>query len=362
MSNKTLGGRRSRLLFGLFLLSLLFFFLAKIIPASETKILKKEMISASRIMAEATEILKECQETRGFALDPVADVNLTGIIGVKSTPITTTLGNLAAKRTSANPNLAGLVVYLLRRAGVHSGDTIAVGASGSFPGLLLAVLSAAQVMDLDPLVIASLGASQWGANRPYFHLLHMKVCLKENGILGFQPIAVSIGGDQDTGRDMPEEGRILLMKDIQASGFPVLSESHLKANVETRMELYFQKSSGNPIKAFVNIGGSWSNLGIDSSILHLRPGLGKITRFPSEEKQGVLYAMAALDIPVIHLLYVKGLVQRYGLAWDPVPLPRPGDGDLYQTLQEKQKSFLYISIIYLVSFGVFLGFGLKMIT
>ena len=128
---------------------------------------------------------------------------------------------------------------------------------------------------------------------------------------------------------------------------------------ETSEISFVQARDVGPQKAFVNIGGSWSNLGIDSSILHLRPGLGKITRFPSEEKQGVLYAMAALDIPVIHLLYVKGLVQRYGLAWDPVPLPQPGDGDLYQMLQEKQKSFLYISIIYLVSFGVFLGFGLK---
>jgi poly-gamma-glutamate system protein len=362
MSNKTLGGRKSRLLLGLFLLSLVFFFLAKIIPASETKILKEEMISASRIMAEATEMLKKCQETRGFALDPVADVNLTGIIGVKSSPITTTLGNLAAKRTSANPNLAGLVVYLLRRAGVHSGDTIAVGASGSFPGLLLAVLSAAQAMDVDPLVISSLGASQWGANRHDFHLLHMQASLQESGIFAFLPIALSIGGDQDMGRDMSEDGRNLLIKDIQASGLPFVSEGDLKENVEARMKLYFQRASGNPIKAFVNIGGSWSNLGIDSAILHLRPGLGKIVRFPSEEKQGVLYAMASLDIPVIHMLYVKGFVQRYGLAWDPAPLPQPGEGDLYQMLQEKQKSFLYISIIYLVAFGVLLGFGLKKTT
>jgi poly-gamma-glutamate system protein len=358
-SGKTPNDQKSWLLFGLFLLSLVFFVLAKIIPSYEAKILKEEMISASQIMSDATEILRECQEAKGIVLDPVADVNLTGIVGVKSSPITTTLGNLAAKRTSANPNLAGLIVYLLRTAGVHSGDTIAVGASGSFPGLLVAVLSAAKTMDLDPLVIASLGASQWGANRPEFHMLQMQACLMENGILGFQPIAVSVGGDQDTGRDMQEEGRILLMKDIQASGLPVLSEADFEANVEARMTLYFQKASGNPIKAFVNIGGSWSNLGIDSAILHLKPGLEKITRFPPEERRGALYAMAALDIPVIHLLFVKGLVQRYGLAWDPIPLPPPGNGNLYRRIQEKQKSFLYISILYLVFFGVFLGFGLK---
>jgi poly-gamma-glutamate system protein len=351
--------QKNRLLFRLFILSLVFFLLAKIIPFREAKVLREEMITASRIMAKAMEVLRECREARGFAINPAVDVNLTGIIGVKSSPITTTLGNLAAKRTSANPNLAGLVVFLLRRAGVVSGDTIAVGASGSFPGLILAVFSAAKAMDLKPLVFVSLGASQWGANHPDFHLLHMQMCLQQNGIFSFKPIAVSIGGDQDIGRDMPEEGRTLLRKNIQESGFPILSEGDLKANVESRMRLYFQKAAGDKIKAFVNIGGSWSNLGIDSAILHLKPGLGKIGRLPSEERRGVLYAMAALDIPVIHLLFVNGLVQRHGLVWDPVPLPRPGEGDLYRKIEENQESFLYISVVYLVLLVVLLGFGVK---
>jgi poly-gamma-glutamate system protein len=359
---KTIDDRRSGLLLGLFLLSLISFLLVKIIPAHEAKTLKEEMIFASQIMSESLEILRECQEEKGLDLDPEADVNLTGMIGVKSSPITTTLGNLAAKRTSANPNLAGLVVYLLRRAGVHSGDTIAVGASGSFPGLLLAVISAAKTMDVYPLVIASLGASQWGANRPEFNMLHMLACLRERGMFTFQPTALSTGGDQDTGRDLPEEGRALLTKDMQASGLPVISEGDLKENVEARMKLYFQRASGNPIKTFVNIGGSWSNLGIDSAILHLKPGLAEITRFPPDERQGILYAMASLDIPVIHLLYVKGLVQRYGLPWDPVPLPRPGEGDLYLMILENQKSFMYISVLYLVAFGVLLVFGIKKTT
>ncbi|MEE8605315.1 MAG: poly-gamma-glutamate system protein [Candidatus Aminicenantaceae bacterium] len=354
-----ISSQKNRLLFKLFILSLVFFLLAKIIPSRDAKVLREEMISASRIMAKAMEVLRECRETRGFAINPAADVNLTGIIGVKSSPITTTLGNLAAKRTSANPNLAGLVVFLLRRAGVVSGDTIAVGASGSFPGLIWAVFSAAKAMDLKPLIFVSLGASQWGANHPDFHLLHMQMCLLQNGIFSFQPIAVSIGGDQDIGSDMPEEGRTLLRKNIQESGFPILSEGDLKANVESRMQLYFQKAAGDKIKTFVNIGGSWSNLGIDSSILHLKPGLGKIGRLPPEERRGVLYAMAALDIPVIHLLFVNGLVQRHGLVWDPIPLPRPGEGDLYRKIEENQESFLYISVVYLVLLVVLLGFGVK---
>ena len=359
MPDKIFRSRKSLLLFGLFVLSLVFFLMAKIIPSYETKSLREEMIAASWIMSEAMEILRDCREAKNLGIDSSSDVNRTGIIGVRSSSFTTTLGSLEAKRTSANPNFAGLLVSLLRKAGVDCKDTIAVGASGSFPGLILAVLSAAKAMDLEPLFLASIGASQWGANHPDFHWLHMQACLQLNGLFSFRPLAISMGGDQDLGRDMQEEGRALLARDMAEAGFPIISEGDLKKNVEYKMQLYFQKASNNEIKAFVNIGGSWSNLGIDSEILHVKPGLGKIARFPPEENRGVLYAMAALDIPVIHLLYVKGLVHRYGLSWDPVPLPQPGQGDMYKWMDENQKSFLWISVFYLVLMGVFFAVGIK---
>jgi poly-gamma-glutamate system protein len=362
MLKKMFRSQKDRLMIRLFVLSLVFFLLGKVVPSHEAKVLREKMIAASGIMSEAMEVLRDCRKAKGLAIDPETDVNLTGVIGMRSSPFSTTLGSLPAKRTSTNPNLAGLIVFLLKKAGVSQGDTIAVGASGSFPALLLAVLSAAQTMDLNPLVFVSLGASQWGANHPKFHLLHMRACLHESGVLVFQPIGVSIGGDQDTGRDMPEQGPTLLRKDIQDSGIAVLSDGDLKTNVESRVRLYFQKASGHPIKAFVNIGGSWANLGIDSSILHLKPGLGKMTRLPPEDKRGVIHAMAALDIPVIHLLFVHGLVQKYGLPWDPEPLPRPGEGELYRQVAEKQKSFLCISVVYLVLFGTLLGWGIKNFT
>lgn len=314
--------------------------------------MREEMILASQVMSDAMEAIKECRETKKPAIDPSTDVNSTGVIGLKFSSITTSLGSLEAKRTSTNPNFAGAVVFLLKRAGVSSGDTIAVGASGSFPALILAVLSAAKSMNLKPLILISLGASQWGANHPEFHWLHMQACLHQNGILDFDPIAISMGGSRDTGGDISEEGRFILNRDMQAAGYPIISENGLKANVESKMQLYFQKASGKKIKAFVNIGGSWSNLGTDSEILRLRPGLEKITRFPPEEKRGVIYAMAASDIPVVHLLYIRGFVQRYGLPWDPVPLPRPGEGMIYQRILETQKSFLIISFAYFVSVSI----------
>ncbi|MCK7480237.1 MAG: poly-gamma-glutamate system protein [Candidatus Moduliflexus flocculans] len=97
---------------------------------------------------------------------PLRDPNRTGLIGLEYAETTTTLGDLEAKRTSASPDMAALAVLLLREAGLEPGDAIAVGASGSFPGLALAVLSAARALDLDVALVASLGALLLGRQRP----------------------------------------------------------------------------------------------------------------------------------------------------------------------------------------------------
>ncbi len=343
--------------FLLFVLSLVFFVLAKTVPIREVSASVEKMKEASQIMSQAMSVLKECRKDKALSIDPSSDINRTGLIGTRLSSITTSLGNLEAKRTTTNPNFAGLIVYLLIEAGVKAGDTIAVGASSSFPALVVAVLSASKAMDLNPLVIASLGASQWGANLPDFHWLHMHECLLENRIFSYKPVAVSLGGDQDRGEDMEEEGRNLLKRAIEESGVPVVEEKGLEANVEAKMHLYAAAAKEQPIKAFVNIGGSWSNLGTDREILNLEPGFVRFHRIPPKENRGVLFEMGARGVPIIHLLFIRGIVERYGLAWDPAPLPRVGDGEIYERIRETQPSFLYISLLYFVLLFVLLAVG-----
>ena len=340
-------GRNGRVILVLFFLSVLFYALAQIIPNRSAAALKRDMIEASQIMAEATDTLKECRRVLGLRTDLESDINDTGLIGVDQSVITTSVGLLEAKRTSVNPNFAGLIVKLLHACGVKRGDAIAVGASGSFPALIVAALSAAKALEVQPLVISSLGASQWGANDPYFHWLKMSDCLAEHGAISMQPIVVTLGGERDTGEDMDERGRTLLLEEIRKSGILFLSEPDLMENVRLRMNIYKQEAGERPIKAFVNVGGSWANMGTDSSILRLKPGLNKIGSLPALENRGMISAMAAENIPVIHLLFVRGLARDYGLPWDPVPLPGPGEGALYKSLKEKQASFLFLAVLYL---------------
>lgn len=328
------------------LVSILFYFLAQYIPLKQGERLKAEMIRASEIMAEASSFIRECRKEKGLAIDIEKDLNQTGLIGVEFSSITTSIGSLEAKRTTTNPNFAALIVFLLNRAGVKRGETIAVGASGSFPALIVAVLSASKAMALKPLIICSLGASQWGANLPDFHWLRMQSCLQEAGIFEYLPVALSLGGDEDTGLDMSPEGRSYLLDEVEEWGGLVIHEPDLRRNVQQRMSVYEAKSGEHEIKAFINIGGSWSSMGTDFGVLELKPGLARFKSFPPAETRGLMHEMALRKIQLIHLLYVQGLAQRYRLPWDPKPLPEPGEGKIYKLAIETQPSFFLIAAVY----------------
>jgi poly-gamma-glutamate system protein len=290
-----------------------------------------DMMGAAKTMMRAVDALRDCALSEGVTIDPATDINQTGLIGIEDSPITTSLGNLEAKRTSTNPNFAAVMVLLLKKAGVRRGDAVAVGASSSFPALIIATLSAVEDLGAKPVMICSLGASNWGANNPSFTWLEMLDCLREKKVFGVQPVALSIGGQNDDGSDMSEEGRALLTPKIEKSGVFFLRESGLAANVRKRMELYETSAAPARIKAFVNVGGGWADMGTDSSVLKLRPGLTAVRDIPPPNKRGVMQEMALRKTPVIHLLYVKGLADRYGLPWDPVPLPEPGEGGVFRS-------------------------------
>ncbi len=339
--------RSSPVFVRLMILGLAFWVVILVVPFSGPAGLRSTMVLASETMARATAALRDCRARIGLAIDAETDVNRTGLIGREFSSITTSVGGLEAKRTTTNPNFSGLMVLLLHQAGVRRGDAIAVGASGSFPALIVAVLCAASAMDVNALVIPSVGASQWGANEPEFHWLDMQRCLEEDGLVRFSPVAVSLGGDGDVGGNMEPEGRKLLEDALKESGLPPIRAPELEQNVALRMKFYQQAAGSAAIKAFVNIGGSVPNIGNDALVLGVEPGLARIGSFPPPQRQGLLFSMAARKVPVIHLLFIRGLAAAYGLPWDPRPLPEPGEGAIYRRLRERSPAFLLIGLAYL---------------
>jgi len=298
------------------------------------------MLSAAERMAEAMEVVASHCESVGIEIDADLDPNVTCLVGPDMTELFTTSGQLGAKRTTTNPDMAGLITYLLKEAGVGAGETVAVGASGSFPSLLLATVVATEALGATPVTIFSLGASAHGATRPGFHLLDLYELLRREGFFLTPAAAVSLGGRGDVGGEFDSAFRDRLSSQLRASGIPFLFNPDLPTNVARRMEIY-----GSPT-AFVNVGGAEANLGISPRILDVPAGLTSELELPPEVERGVLFQMAAAGVPVIHLLHIQGLTLRYGLAWDPIPLPSPGSTVLEDGHGGKGVRFWALTVLY----------------
>jgi poly-gamma-glutamate system protein len=323
--------------------ALLFFSHHRAVPQSD------EILEAARLVDKAITVIRNYCAQSAIEIDKTIDPNQTGLIGPEYTELTTTVGNLEAKRTTTNPNMAGLLVHLLYQAEVKPGDTIAVGCSASFPALMVASLAAAKAMDVKPVIIISLGASSYGGTKPAFNLLDIYELLLGKGIFSVKPAAVSLGGGKDIGLNFEPELLEQLLEQIQSSGLPFIYEPDLEKNVAMRMRIYKSATSAKGISAFINAGGSYANLGTSQLALKLKPGLNQKVSIPAEEQRGVLFQMAAQDIPVIHLLYIKGLAMKYGLPWDPVPLPKLGEQNYYVNQRKDTMHFWVISIVYFAS-------------
>jgi poly-gamma-glutamate system protein len=107
---------------------------------------------------------------------------------------------------------------------------------------------------------------------------------------------------------------------MQVAGIPMISEQNLEKNIELRIDYYFN-AHNRRIKAFINSGGAYANIGSSPDVLNIKPGLVKSAGIPAPENQGIIHAMLLKKIPVIHLLYIKGLAQKYNLPWDPARQP-----------------------------------------
>lgn len=289
-------------------------------------------LEAAKHMELAMRALREARLERGIPIEPGIDPNHTGLIGWEHTAITTTLGHLPAKRTSTNPNMAGVIVAMLASAGATHGGCVAVGFSGSFPALNTAVLCALRALRLKPVIVSSVGASSYGANDPRFTWIDMERTLHEQRIIPWRSAAVAPGGVVSL-PDLFEEGGLEDgLRETQAAlaraGLPLLDErgeETLSADVDHRLGLYREGCGGHPA-VFVNVGGSLTALGKGPQARTLATGLLPPGRGSQGSDGGVIQRMAAAGVPVIHLLDIHKIARDYGLPVDPVPLPAVPDG------------------------------------
>jgi poly-gamma-glutamate system protein len=275
-------------------------------------------------MEAAIAALRDEREATGVPLDPRVDRNLTGLIGLAESGLTTTLGSLAAKRTAAAPDMAALVAQLLRSAGVDQGSRVAVNASSSFPGLVLATVCAAEAMGAKVTLIPSIGASSYGANDPRFSWVDIEDALLARRLIATRSTHVFAGAGDDTGRDLDPVALEAVRLRAAAGGRTVVLAAGLAQAVALREEIFDRGAP--PVACFVNIGGNAAAAG-GRDLSRLPTGL---LRKPPREGPGLVHHFASRGVPVINLLHVEGLARRYGVPVDPHPLPPTGHGRIYR--------------------------------
>jgi len=286
----------------------------------------EQKLEAARLMQRAMEAIQNHRVRRIGPLDLEVDPTSSGMLGLSSSVTTTNTGSLEAKRTTLNPNWAAVVVQLLFDAGVERGGTIAVGVSGSFPALNLAAFSAAEVLDLEVISIASVGASSWGANIPKLTWLDMERVLSDAGILSTRSIAASLGGTRDRAIGMPKTGRKRLREAIKRANVPYIETETDLDSIEQRMALYREHAGDRYIQAYVNVGGSLASIGPKTVKRLYRPGLNVRLDPHAVHVDSVMKRFLRDGVPVVNLSKIVPLAEQYGLPLEPVALPQPGEG------------------------------------
>ena len=304
---------------------------------------------AAERMERAEAYIKKSILSKGIEIEDT-DLNRTGLIGPEFTELTSTPGEEGAKRSTLNPEFAAAMVRYFHDAGLEEGDTIAIGSSGSFPGFLIAVLSAATEMKMDARVIASVGASMHGATRVEYNIFHILNDLKESGEADFTLLAVSCGGQNDRGGGVMEgflyEGTAelsleLCRKEAERTGAVLIHKDTLAESIKERLALF-----GEEVKLFVNIGGASTNNGTSSYTLDFPPGLVmSVDRIPQGEERGLIFEYAARGIPVVNLLSVKKLCQENSIPFDPVPLPSSSSSAVYSSVSYNPYAILATLIL-----------------
>jgi poly-gamma-glutamate system protein len=330
----------------------------EVFPTEEQQPHYAEKMLAARTAKDALDVLHDASERRGLHLRPKTDPSASRMIGEVLSPITSGSGSLVSKQTSVNPNFAAVLVQWLKELRIKSGDVVAVGVSGSFPAMNVAVYSALDQLGIEPIIISSTAASQWGANDPNFTWLDMEAVLRRNEIFPYKSVAASLGGVGDDAIGLTKRGRRMLQRAIERNEMTLLAdiEPQRKKKIETvgeelgqpaanlalvdedrvreRMRVYYENAGDRAIKAYVNVGGGTVSVGTKVGKRKFLPGINlRPPKGIEEMPPSVLGAFLQTGVPGIHVTRIIDLAEEYGLDIAPRIMPEVGTGDVFQKRQ-----------------------------
>jgi len=284
-----------------------------------------EMLMAARSMQAASRVLWMEKETRGLITSAQTDPNRTGMIGQEYTPITTTIGELPAKRTATNPDFAAALVRQIASLQLARGAPVVIVVSGSFVGGDIAAIAAAETLGLRPIVVASLSASMWGANEPELNLLDMLSALRERNVIRARAVAAVLGGGGAIGGSMDADGLAALRRSAMRDGVPIIEARPVAALIDALLMRINAAAGDVRPSAVINVGGALIGLGSCRESYEWPPGLTRKALPCSNGTPGLAMRLAADGLPVLHIINMRRLALEWGLPFDPTPLPIPGN-------------------------------------
>ena len=297
---------------------------------------------AAFTMDTAIHLIKDEVIALGYTIDKMNDPNETGLIGLNVSSITTSRGTLSERLLTTNPNFAAAILDLLKRANLNEGDYVAVGVTGANPGANLALFAAMETLKLNPVVITSVGAATYGANREMITWLDMERVIYEHGLISFYSQFASLGGTNDLGRGLPPEGRDNIMEAIERNESILIGGETLEENVELRLEAYANSlPEGQNYRAFINIGAGVGNVGSLVNARIISTGINRRLGERTFREPGALMFFAQQNIPIIHIYNINKIVSDYKLPRNLVPMPEPGTGSIFST----RINNIYVAII-----------------
>ncbi|MEM7434383.1 MAG: poly-gamma-glutamate system protein [Myxococcota bacterium] len=343
-------------------------------PSEEQQPYYAEKMLAARKAREAMDVIRDESEKRGLPSFEKTDPASSRLIGVLLSPITSGSGSLVSKQTTVNPNFAAVVVQWLKDLGIKSGDVVAVGLSGSFPAFNIAVYAAMHELGVEPVIISSTAASQWGANNPGFTWLDMESVLRKNEVFPYKSVAASLGGVGDEAIGLTGRGHKMLTRAIERNDIPAIgvlkpesdaavddlveeAPSDLAAvdqnRVRERMRIYYENAGDRPIQAYVNVGGGTVSVGTK---VGKRKFLAGVNRRPpkgiDEMPPSVLGAFLESGVPAIHGTRMIDIAEAYGLEIAPRRTPEVGQGDIFQKRQPNRWLAGIVLVLILLSLFV----------
>ena len=312
-------------------------------------------ITSAEKMENALNVLKKYGRKYPFLSRDPFDTRLV-FLNTETSPLLTDIGKYEAKSTVLKPNFSALIIDQFSKSGLNKGDTIAVSMTGSMPGANIAVLMACEAMELEYILISSLGASSWGATDMNLSWPKMEKILYDNNLISKVSDKFTYGGGADYLKRGTRyrkiyggESKRVSIDSLMISLYPnktmddlfilyglsndeVLNDSTgtiLKTSINQRISFYEKSCPDGSLScfdAYVNVGGGVASFGYKGKN-KLKDNFGYVKAsdvldvLPSFEKRNsVMAKFAESNIPLINITEIEKLIKGTDIGYFNSPI------------------------------------------